>query len=205
MLLHGDEMGRTQRGNNNVYAQDSELSWMDWSLATKNAGLIGFTAGVVAVRAGHPVFRRRRFFDGRPINRARRADGRSPLPDIAWFTPSGEEMTEQDWDSGFGKCVTVFLNGQGITEVDSRGEAMVDDSFLLCLNAHDEDIEVTLPPAEYGTTWAVVVDTAEGQVLTLTTVPGVVAATPPTVSGGSSRTVPARSVVVLQRTESAQP
>jgi isoamylase len=205
MLLHGDEMGRTQRGNNNVYAQDNPISWMDWSLAGKNAGLVGFTAGVVALRAGHPVFRRRRFFDGRPINRARGRDGRTALPDIAWFTPSGVEMTEQDWDSGFGKCVTVFLNGQGITESDNRGEPVTDDSFLLCLNAHYEDIEVTLPPAEYGTGWAIIVDTAVGEVLTLTTVPGVVAADPPKVPGGASRRVPARSVVVLQRTETARP
>jgi isoamylase len=205
MLLHGDEMGRTQRGNNNVYAQDNPISWMDWSLAGKNVGLVGFTAGVVALRAGHPVFRRRRFFDGRPINRARGRDGRTALPDIAWFTPSGVEMTEQDWDSGFGKCVTVFLNGQGITESDNRGEPVTDDSFLLCLNAHYEDIEVTLPPAEYGTGWAIIVDTAVGEVLTLTTVPGVVAADPPKVPGGASRPVPARSVVVLQRTETARP
>jgi glycogen operon protein len=204
MLLHGDEMGRTQGGNNNVYAQDSDIAWMDWSLAGKNVGLIGFTAGVVALRSGHPVFRRRRFFAGKPINRARGTDGRTALPDIAWFTPSGEEMTEQDWDSGFGKCVTVFLNGQGITEADSRGEPMTDDSFLLCLNAHDQDIDVTLPPDAYGTVWAVVVDTAAGEVITLTTVPGVVAATPPTVAGGAVRTVPARSVLVLQRTETAR-
>jgi glycogen operon protein len=209
MLLHGDEMGRTQQGNNNVYAQDSELSWMDWALAGKNAALVGFTAGVVALRTGHPVFRRRRFFDGKPINRPRATAsataGRTALPDITWFTPSGVEMTEQDWDSGFGKCVTVFLNGQGITEADSRGEPVTDDSFLLCLNAHHEDIEVTLPPTEYGAEWAVVVDTAAGEVITLTTVPGVVAATPPTVAGGAARTVPARSMVVLQRTETARP
>ena len=103
--------------------------------------------GVSALRAGHPVFRRRRFFAGRPIGRSRGTDGRTALPDIAWFTPAGEEMTEQDWDSGFGKCVTVFLNGEGITEADTRGERVTDDSFLLCLNAHYEDIEVTLPPA----------------------------------------------------------
>ena len=89
--------------------------------------------------------------------------------DAEGFTPAGREMTEQDWDSGFGKCVTVFLNGQGITEADSRGEVVTDDSFLLCLNAHHEDIEVTLPPPEYGTSWAIVVDTAVGEVLTLTT------------------------------------
>jgi isoamylase len=202
MLLHGDEIGRTQSGNNNVYCQDNETSWMDWSLATKNAPLFHFTAGVTALRHAHPVFRRRRYFDGRPIARSRR---RAALPDIAWFTPSGEEMTEQDWDSGFGKCVTVFLNGDGITELDSRGERVVDDSFLLCLNAHYEDIEVTLPPAEYGTRWAVVVDTAGGEVITLSPAPGVVAAEPTTVGGGAVQTVPARSVLVLQRVETAAP
>ena len=204
MLLHGDEMGRTQHGNNNAYCQDNEISWIDWSLLTKNVGLVGFTAGVAALRAGHPVFRRRRFFAGKPIGRSRGTDGRTALPDIAWFTPAGEEMTEQDWDSGFGKCVTVFLNGNGITEVDSRGEPVTDDSFLLCLNAHYEDIEVTLPPPEYGTGWAIVVDTAVGEVLTLTTGPGVVAADPPRVAGGAKRPVPARSVVVLQRTETTK-
>jgi isoamylase len=98
----------------------------------------------------------------------------------------------------------VFLNGQGITEVDSRGDVVTDDSFLLCMNAHYEDIEVTLPPADYGTGWAIVVDTAVGEVMTLTRTPGVVAADPPTVPGGASRPVAARSVVVLQRTETAK-
>ena len=198
MLLHGDEIGRTQRGNNNVYCQDNNMSWMDWSLSTKNAPLLNFTAGVIALRHAHPVFRRRRFFEGRPIARSRRGPN---LPDIAWFTPSGVEMTEQDWDSGFGKCVTVFLNGEGITEADSRGERVRDDSFLLCLNAHHEDIEATLPDPEYGSRWAVVVDTAAGEVKHLSTVPGVVAAEPPTVTGGGKIIVPARSVLVLQRTE----
>jgi isoamylase len=194
MLLHGDELGRTQRGNNNVYCQDNETSWVDWSLATKNSALVHFTAGVIALRHAHPVFRRRKFFAGRPVGR-RRAGA---LADIAWFTPSGVEMTEQDWDSGFGKCVTVFLNGQGIAEADTRGEPVVDDSFLLCLNAHYEDIDVTLPGREYGTRWAVVVDTALGDVVTLSTAPGVVAADPATVAGGGVLRVPARSVIVLQ-------
>ena len=200
MLLHGDEMGRTQRGNNNVYCQDNEIAWMDWSLPTKNADLIAFTAGVcrAARRApGVPAAAVLRRQADRPQPRHGRPHA---LPDIAWFTPSGEEMTEQDWDSGFGKCVTVFLNGHGIPEVDSRGERVTDDSFLLCFNAHYEDIEVTLPPPEYGTGWAIVVDTAVGEVLTLTTVPGVVAADPPRVPGGAKRRC-RPSVVVLQRTE----
>jgi isoamylase len=198
MLLHGDELGRTQGGNNNVYCQDSEISWVDWSLAGKNASLTGFTAGVVALRNGHPVFRRRRFFAGRPIGTRRQ----EALPDIAWFTPAGQQMTEQDWDSGFGKCVVAFLNGDGITEADSRGARVTDDSFLICLNAHYEDIELTLPGPGFGARWAIVVDTAAGEVITLSTGPGMVAAEPPTVAGGAAHTIPARSVLVLQRTES---
>ncbi|MGH3585638.1 MAG: glycogen debranching protein GlgX, partial [Pseudonocardia sp.] len=199
MLLHGDELGRTQRGNNNVYCQDNEISWVDWSLAGKNTALLHFTAGLTTLRAGHPVFRRRKFFAGKPVGR-RRAGA---LADIAWFTPSGVEMTEQDWDSGFGKCVTVFLNGHGMAENDTRGEPVIDDSFLLCLNAHYEDIDVTLPGSEYGSQWAVVVDTAAGEVVTLTNGPGAPSATPHTVAGGAVHAVPARSVLVLQRTGTA--
>ena len=206
MLLHGDEMGRTQNGNNNVYCQDNPTAWVDWSLLTENTGLVGFTAGVIALRHGHPVFRRRRFFAGRPIARPRRTDAQnrwSGLPDIAWFQPSGEEMTEQDWDSGFGKCVVAFLNGQGISEVDPRGDRVTDDSFLLCYNAHYEDIEVTLPGEEYGSRWGIVVDTAAGEVITLSNAPGIVAADPPVAKGGAVHLVPARAMLVLQRLDGA--
>jgi len=194
MLLHGDELGRTQQGNNNVYCQDGPIAWVDWSLATKNADLVGFTSGMVALRAAHPVFRRRRFFDGRPIARARGGS----LPDIAWFTPGGVEMAEPDWDSGFGKSVTVFLNGDGITEPDPRGEKVADDSFLVAFNAHYEDIEVTLP-ANYGRSWAVVVDTAVGTVTMPSQTPGVAGPEPVTLAGGAAVAVGARSLVVLQR------
>ncbi len=195
MLLHGDELGRTQGGNNNAYCQDNEISWLDWSLAAKFADLLAFTGGVSALRAAHPVFRRRRFFAGRPIRSG------AELRDIAWFIPTGEEMTEQDWESGFGKSITVFLNGEAITEVDQRGERVIDTSFLLCFNAHSEDIAFTLPDAGYGLRWAVVVDTAAGQVFTLSGSPGVVAAEPPTSAAGSVVPVPARSLLVLQRVE----
>ena len=200
MLLHGDELGRTQGGNNNAYCQDNETSWVDWSLATKNATLIGFTSGVAALRAAHPVFRRRRFFAGLPPKETRSRRGYE-LGDIAWFTPSGVEMTEQDWESGFGKCITVFLNGDGIRDVDSRGERVTDDSFLLCFNAHYEDIEARLPPRSYGVRWTVVVDSSTGEVQTLAPQPGVVAADPPTLAAGGTLSVPARSLLVLQRTE----
>jgi glycogen operon protein len=123
------------------------------------------------------------------------------LNDIAWFTPSGEEMTDRDWSSGFGQCITVFLNGDGIPDVDERGDRVLDDSFLMCFNASANDIEVTLPGTRYGEAWAVVVDTATGEVITLSAAPGVVAATPPTQPAGGTLTVPSRSLLVLQRTE----
>jgi isoamylase len=195
MLAHGDELGRTQGGNNNVYCQDNDIAWMDWTLAAKHADIVEFTGGLTRLRAAHPVFRRRRFFAGRPIGRRRR----NALADIAWFTPSGVEMTEQDWDAGFGRCVTVFLNGDALFDVDARGERVTDDSFLLCFNAHYEDIDVTLPPKEYGGRWGVVVDTAAGEIIVLSNAPGIVAASPRTVNGGGVHTVAARSLLVLQR------
>jgi isoamylase len=154
MLLHGDELGRTQHGNNNAYCQDTELSWMNWELTD----LTDFVAELSQFRHDHPVFRRRRFFAGRPIRKG------DELRDIAWFTPAGQEMTEQDWETDFGRCILVFLNGQGIPDLDARGERVVDDSFLLCFNAHHEPLEVTLPGSDYGEAWTVVVDTTTGEV-----------------------------------------
>ncbi|TDP91799.1 glycogen debranching protein GlgX [Labedaea rhizosphaerae] len=187
MILHGDELGRTQQGNNNVYCQDNELSWMDWKLASANHDLVEFTAALTAFRKAHPVFRRRRFFQGKPI---RRGDG---LQDIGWFTPSGEEMKEQNWDDAFGRSILVFLNGEGIADRDQRGERVVDDSFLLAFNAHHEEMPMTLPGPDYGKRWQVVIDTASGVV----TEPGAEDAT--TVSAGWSLTLVPRSFVVLQR------
>jgi isoamylase len=153
MLCHGDELGRTQQGNNNGYCQDNELTWIDW--ADADDGLLEFTRAVSALRANHPVFRRRRFFSGKPVGRR----GGGGLPDISWFTPDGTEMTEEDWGAGFAKSVAVFLNGDGISDLDARGARVFDDSFLLCFNAHVEPIEFTLPPAEFGTEWRTVVYT----------------------------------------------
>ncbi|SUD48160.1 Glycogen debranching enzyme [Nocardia otitidiscaviarum] len=152
MLLHGDEFGRTQRGNNNAYCQDSELSWMDWSLMRTNADLLAFTRRAVALRTAHPVFRRRRFFDGRP------APEHAHPGDIGWFTPEGTEMTAADWDNGFGRSLTVFLNGDAIAEPGPRGERITDDSFLLCFNAHDEPLPCTLPDPDHGAEWTVALD-----------------------------------------------
>ncbi|BBY08515.1 glycogen debranching protein GlgX [Mycobacterium noviomagense] len=155
MIAHGDEFGRTQQGNNNVYCQDSELSWMDWSLAEKNADLLAFTRKATQLRKDHPVFRRRRFFEGRPMRRG------DELGDIAWLTPTGREMTQEDWDRGFDKCVAVFLNGNAIREPNARGERVVDDSFLLCFNAHEEAVDFVIPDGDYGQEWTAELDTTE--------------------------------------------
>ena len=156
MISHGDELGRTQGGNNNGYCQDNDITWIDWAHA--DTALLEFTRTVSALRAAHPVFRRRRFFDGLPVRRR----GVEGMPDISWFQPDGSEMSDEDWDSGFGKSVAVYLNGQGIPGLDARGHRVTDDSFVLCFNAHHEPIEFTLPPEEFGPAWTPVIDTAAG-------------------------------------------
>jgi glycogen operon protein len=191
MLLHGDELGRTQDGNNNAYCQDNELSWVDWSLLERNGDLVDFVTGVVDLRHSHPVFRRRRFFAGRPIRKG------DELRDIAWFTPAGEEMSEQDWESGFGRSIVVFLNGEGIPDLDRRGERVTDDSFLMCFNAHDAEIETKLPNGSYGTEWTVVVDTFTGEVLEPN---GGSSVDGRSYNAGTVLPVQARSLIVLQRT-----
>lgn len=154
MLAHGDELGRTQQGNNNVYAQDNELSWIDWEHADQP--LIEFTAAVAKLRAEHPTFRRSRFFDGRPV---RRGEG-DPVPDIVWLRPDGSIMEPEDWDAGFGKAIGVFLNGEGIRERDRRGERIVDRHFIVLFNAHDDAVEFTIPIHEASPEWEVLIDTA---------------------------------------------
>jgi len=153
MICHGDELGRTQLGNNNGFCQDNELTWVNWN--DTDPTLLQFTRAVAKLRSEHPVFRRRRFFNGLPVRR----QGMRRLPDIDWFTPDGKSMTENDWGSGFGRSIAVYLNGQGIPDRDSRGERVVDDSFVMCFNAHHEAIEFTVPPAEYSPAWQLVLDT----------------------------------------------
>jgi isoamylase len=153
MINHGDEIGRGQLGNNNVYCQDSELSWMDWSLCQSNAELLAFVRKITAFRRQHPVFRRRRFFKGTPFRTG------DQVRDIAWLTKAGNEMTPQDWNSGF-KSVAVFLNGEAIPSPGARGQRVVDDSFLLCFNAHRRPIDMLTPDSGYAQEWTGVLDTA---------------------------------------------
>jgi isoamylase len=184
MICHGDELGRTQHGNNNGYCQDNEMTWIDWSSADRE--LVAFTRRLGELRHAHPIFHRRRFFDGRPV---RRSGG---LPDIGWFQPHGEEMTDADWDSGFGRAVAVFLNGEGLREVDARGQRLSDDSFFLAFNADADAIEFTLPEAPFGEQWEIVIDTENPAPVATDAVP----------AGGVVK-VGGRSVVVLRRMTSS--
>jgi isoamylase len=155
MLLAGDELGRTQLGNNNAYCQDNETSWIDWEGAGKHADLLDFTCSLIALRRDHPVFRRRRFFSGT-------APGNTGLGDITWLTPAGAEMTVTDWGSDE-RALAVLLNGDAITEPGPRGEAIVDQSFLLLFNTSDRPVTFTLPGADPTAAWDVVVDSAAAE------------------------------------------
>jgi isoamylase len=160
MLLAGDEMGRTQQGNNNAYCQDNPVSWVDWADAGKQQDLLEFTSALSRLRRAHPVFRRRRFFSGRPSPGRGEHDN---LQDIVWLTPSGTEMTGRDWQTGYARALAVFLNGEAITEPDPRGEPVRDRSFLLLFNANDGALAFTLPGARFAHAWDVVADTAAAQ------------------------------------------
>ena len=179
MLVAGDEMGRSQQGNNNAYCQDNEISWVAWpedadarprdtepfegrspdqqdhDREITDRSLLDFTRALIRLRASHPVFRRRRFFQGEPIS-----GPHGQVGDIAWFTPGAEEMTDEDWAAGFAKSLTVFLNGEGISEPDPRGERVRDDSFLMLFNASENDLKFAIPPARYGEQWTRVFDTS---------------------------------------------
>jgi isoamylase len=157
MLLAGDEMGRSQAGNNNAYCQDNELSWLDWNpdrLADADYDLLQFTETLAGLRRDHPVFRRRRFFRG-----SREAsDGETG--DIVWLTARGEEITQQNWGDSRAKSLAVLLNGEAISEPDPRGEPITDARFLLLFNAHSTPRTFTLPGASLGAGWGVVIDTS---------------------------------------------
>jgi isoamylase len=154
MLSSGDEIGRTQAGNNNAYCQDNEISWLDWSRAASERDLLAFSQRLARLRRRHPVFRRRRFFQGAFTGAG---DGAS---DINWLTPGGEEMTEEDWRASYAKSVAVFLNGSAISEPDPRGDPVTDKKFLLLFNAGAEPITFTIPDtAKLNTDWEIVVDT----------------------------------------------
>jgi glycogen operon protein len=153
MLLAGDEIGRTQKGNNNAYCQDNEIAWLDWNMDPARARLLAFTTRVIALRRNHPIFRRRDFFQGRPLHG-------SASKDIVWLKPDGIEMTEDEWNKDFARCLGVCLSGDALQETDARGRRIGDSSFLLLFNAHHDTITFRLPEPQPGAEWLIQIDTA---------------------------------------------
>ena len=182
MILHGDEMGRTQQGNNNTYCQDDELAWVHWDLDEHQEEMLWFTQRMIALRREHPIFRRRRFLQG-----VAREEADSVLKDVEWLATDGAPMTDQEWEDPQNKCLTMFLNGSGIPEPTSRGERIVDDSALVMFNASGNDVDFVLPGTEYGEEWEVVLGT--GDAIDLGTV----------VDAGRSVVRPGHSLLILMR------
>ncbi len=187
MLLAGDEMSRTQRGNNNAYCQDNDVSWIDWEAASKQQDLIDFTCLLSELRRAHPVFRRRRFFSGRAA-----AEG---VADIVWLTPAGRQMTDDDWQTGYARSLTVFLNGDAITEPGPRGDTVRDDSFLLLFNANREPVTFTVPGVRFGPGWEIVISTATAIGAAAPDATGTIIVRP-----GRSIELAGRSIMVLRGT-----
>ena len=179
MILGGDEIGRTQGGNNNAYCQDSEISWFDWEHADRD--LLAFTRHAIAFRREHAAFRRRRWFKGRPI----RGKGAS---DIGWFKPDATPMSDADWNEGFAKSFGMFLSGDGLGP-DERGRRVADASFLLLFNAHVDAVTFTMPGKPWGSRWRPVIDT---------TFPSPEAPSNP-LDAGAELERPGLSLIVLQR------
>lgn len=151
MLVAGDEISRTQNGNNNAYCQDNEISWLHWDKADKE--LMEFTSKMIALRKNHPAFCRRRWFQGQPIKGI-------GLEDIAWFQMDGTEMSDEHWNESYAKSLGIFLFGRGLHAVGQRGEQIIDDSFYVIFNAHHDSLDFKLPPAKYAREWTKLVDTS---------------------------------------------
>jgi glycogen operon protein len=151
MIVHGDEIGRTQQGNNNAFCQDNEISWVDWE--HQDGGLLQFSQALIQLRKDHPVFRQLKWFKGIPVYNG--------VSDVGWFSPAGEEMSEQNWAEGNARSLGVFLNGQGIRSPGIHGERVEDESFFLLFNAHYEPVEFTLPESHWGRRWRRALDTAQ--------------------------------------------
>ena len=163
MICGGDEIGRSQKGNNNAYAQDNELSWFDWNPDDRDKSMLEFTMKLVEIRRQHPNLHRRKFFQDRSIspgsNAEREVDGRSEQ-DITWLRPDGGEMTPDEWTAGWVRCIGLQLNGRTLDDVNGVGEPIRDDSFMILLNPHTEPIKFYMPRRQ-GTAWEVVLDSAQ--------------------------------------------
>jgi len=190
MIAHGDEIGRTQGGNNNVYCQDNEVAWIDWELAEDQSHLLAFTSALISLRKDHAVFRRRRFFAGDAAH-----GGESDLGDIEWLSSDGTDMDEDDWLNGYARTLMVFLNGDAIPEPDLKGVRIADSHFLMLFNAHSGPVDFALPPEKYGAGWRVRLDTTVAEPSMLSDQDWLAA---------TSHAVAGRSIVVLESEPSAK-
>ncbi len=154
MVTAGDEVGRTQGGNNNAYCQDNEINWHDWYWDDSKWRLLNFTKKLIRLRKAHPIFRRRDFFKGVPVGNAGRKD-------VAWLKPDGHEMTVDEWEREFARALGMWLNGEYLPETDERGRTLRDASFLVLFNAHHDVIEFKLPDPGPAVSWRVELDTFE--------------------------------------------
>ena len=183
MLLGGDELGRTQRGNNNAYCQDNEIGWFDWQLTDDQRALAEFTARVSGIFREHPVLHRRRFLQGRRIRG-------STIKDLTWYGPTGSEMTDEEWGAQGVRTLGLRLAGSAISEPDALGRPIVDDTLLIILNADEEAVAFRLP-SDHGHTWELLIDT------TTPSVPPEIRPGP--LTGGSIRQVEPRSFLLLRQ------
>ena len=180
MLYGGDSIGHTQMGNNNAYCQDNPISWLNWSPQLVDRDLLAFVQRMINLRKRHPIFRRRRFFQGRPIKGAN-------VKDVLWLNPGGIEMSEDDWRDPSVHCLGMFLSGQGLDETDERGRKLSDENFLVLLNAYHEDVQFALPAFHPTARWIAWMDTSRES--------GLRAAD--THAAGTPYPLQARSIVVL--------
>jgi len=153
MFLAGDEVGRTQNGNNNAYCQDNEISWINWDQLGTERELVSLVRKVIALRQHHPVFRRRNFFQGRAIKGAW-------IKDILWLRPDGREMDDQEWNQEHARTLGLFLSGSAVDEIDERGQLITDENFVLLMNAHHEEVPFSLPSVASGMMWITLIDTS---------------------------------------------
>jgi glycogen operon protein len=182
MIRSGDELSHTQHGNNNAYCQDNETGWLNWELTDTQRAFLGFTKQVVRYWQAQPVLHRRKFFQGRRIRG-------SDVKDLAWFDPSGKEMTDEAWNAPFVRCLAVRLSGDAIDELDKRGERIIGDTLLVLMNAHGEPIPFALTRERPGHAWKRLLDTADPEG------PGQVC------EGDEPYPLQGRSVAVFQLTE----
>jgi isoamylase len=182
MLCGGDEISRTQGGNNNAYCQDNEISWIDWELDELKTELLAFTRHLIRVRQEHPALRRRKFFQGRRIRG-------SDVRDITWLRPDGKQMSDEEWDNGWVRCLGMRLGGLALDEFDEFGDRVTDDTLLILINSHAENVDFKLPTSARGLHWDILVDTSTGEIIE----------EEQPVPNGSTFDLPARSLVLLRR------